>query len=204
MTHASSAGASTLDIAVGDHVCAMYWGVPDRDEVMLPFVQAGLEAGDACICVVHASDPEAVLERLGDTIDVDTYVAAEQLTVTSAHDTYLAGGYFSASEMLDYYEDYVRSATVDGGLARIAGEGAWVVDGPPGSEELMDYESQLNRFVTRYPQMILCLYDLEICGGGMVVDLMRTHPKILLGGMLIENPHYLSPDEFLASRHPLS
>jgi hypothetical protein len=43
-------------------------------------------------------------------------------------------------------------------------------------------------------------YDLDAFGGGILVDLMKTHPKLLLGGMLLENPHALSPDEFLAER----
>jgi hypothetical protein len=48
--------------------------------------------------------------------------------------------------------------------------------------------------------VILCLYDLNAFGGGILVDQLATHPKILLGGMLFENPHYLSPDEFRATR----
>jgi hypothetical protein len=54
--------------------------------------------------------------------------------------------------------------------------------------------------VKRHPQMILCLYDLDLFGGSMIIDLLKTHPKIMLGGMVIENPHYLTPDEFLADR----
>jgi hypothetical protein len=40
------------------------------------------------------------------------------------------------------------------------------------------------------------MYDLERFGGGVVVDLLKTHPKLLLGGVLIDNPHALTPDEF--------
>jgi hypothetical protein len=32
------------------------------------------------------------------------------------------------------------------------------------------------------------------------MDLLTTHPRLLIGGMVLENPHSLSPDEFLASR----
>ncbi len=48
--------------------------------------------------------------------------------------------------------------------------------------------------------MILCLYDLELFGGGIIVDVLKTHKKLLLGGLVLENPHYLTPDEFLATR----
>jgi hypothetical protein len=82
----------------------------------------------------------------------------------------------------------------------VAGETTWLFDDPPGADEFVEYESELNRYTTQYPQSILCLYDLERFGGGMMVDLIKTHPKLLLGGLLIDNPHYLSPDEFRATR----
>ena len=64
-------------------------------------------------------------------------------------------------------------------------------------DEFAVYESHINRLATEYPQAVLCLYDLALVGGGMMLDLLRTHPKLLLGGLLIENPHYLTPDEYL-------
>jgi hypothetical protein len=33
-----------------------------------------------------------------------------------------------------------------------------------------------------------------------VVDLLMTHPKLLVGGMLLDNPYYLTADEFIARR----
>jgi hypothetical protein len=29
-----------------------------------------------------------------------------------------------------------------------------------------------------------------------LLDLLRTHPKLLLGGLVLENPHYIPPDEY--------
>lgn len=36
------------------------------------------------------------------------------------------------------------------------------------------------------------MYGLEEFGGGMLVEAIKTHPKILLEGMLIENPWFLN------------
>jgi hypothetical protein len=58
----------------------------------------------------------------------------------------------------------------------------------------------MNHFLPLYPQVILCLYDLERFGGGIVVDLLKTHSLMLVGGMVVENPYCLSPDELLAIR----
>ena len=34
-------------------------------------------------------------------------------------------------------------------------------------------------------------------GGDIVVDIMRTHPMIIIGGILQENPFFVPPDKFL-------
>jgi hypothetical protein len=31
-----------------------------------------------------------------------------------------------------------------------------------------------------------------------VIDIMRTHPMVIIGGVLQENPFYVPPDQFLA------
>jgi hypothetical protein len=66
--------------------------------------------------------------------------------------------------------------------------------------DLIGYESELNRIMSDFPQVNLCLYDLTRCSGDLIMDVLKTHPKALLGGMVIDNPYYLDPDEFLASR----
>jgi hypothetical protein len=30
------------------------------------------------------------------------------------------------------------------------------------------------------------------------MDIMRTHPMVIIGGLLQENPFFVSPDDFLA------
>jgi hypothetical protein len=55
----------------------------------------------------------------------------------------------------------------------------------------------MNRYLPLYPQVILCLYDLHRFGGGIVVDLLRTHPLVLVGGMLVKNPYFATPDQLL-------
>ena len=40
-------------------------------------------------------------------------------------------------------------------------------------------------------------HDLRRFRGEIVVDVMRTHPLIIIGGILQENPFFAPPDEFL-------
>jgi hypothetical protein len=43
-----------------------------------------------------------------------------------------------------------------------------------------------------------CLYNVETVTGSMVMDAIKTHPQVLIGGCLFENPYYLEPEHFLA------
>jgi DNA-binding NarL/FixJ family response regulator len=38
----------------------------------------------------------------------------------------------------------------------------------------------------------MCLYDLQRFGVSTLVDVIKTHTKVLLEGMVLENPHYLT------------
>jgi hypothetical protein len=44
---------------------------------------------------------------------------------------------------------------------------------------------------------VICTYQLGKFGGDTVIDIMRTHPMIIIGGLLHRNPFYVPPEEFL-------
>jgi hypothetical protein len=194
-------GIPGLQLAPGDHVCAFYRGLSERDEVLIPYLREGLRAGDKCICVVDATEPDTVLASLTGEIDLRSPLASRQIDVLSSRQTYLRGGAFCTQTMIQFWDQSVGGALRDPAFsfARSVGEMTWALRDMPGVAELVGYESELNRFLPQYPQVILCLYDLERFSGELVVDIMKTHPKVLVGGAVVENPYYLDPDEFLAT-----
>jgi DNA-binding CsgD family transcriptional regulator len=70
-----------------------------------------------------------------------------------------------------------------------------VLPGPPGWEALFLHESAPNDAVEQMPAILMCLYDLQKFGADMLVEVLRTHPKVLLDSTVIDNPHYLHPTE---------
>ena len=196
-------GLSGVDLTPGDHLCAMYLGQQERDEIVLPYLRAGLRAGDKCLCIIDSSPLGDLLASIGDQREVEGYVASNQLEMHTAHEAYLRTPPFSTEAMLEYWESTVGAAVTDGsyGFARVTGEMPFEMRLLPGRSEFFRYEGALNRFAPRYPQAILCLYDLERFGGGFIVDLLRTHPKLLMGGLILENPHYRAPDDLAALPH---
>jgi DNA-binding CsgD family transcriptional regulator len=122
---------------------------------------------------------------------------SEQLDVERASDAYLRSGKFSVEDMMSFLTDRVDAATGDNfDLLRAAGEMSWVLPGPPGWEDLFRYESALNQVVEQTPAILICLYDLQKFGADLLVEVLHTHPKVLLDRTVIDNPHYLLPAEY--------
>jgi hypothetical protein len=200
MTDFVGLGMGELSVSPGTHICAFFRGVAERDAIVVPFLLEGLRNGDKCNCLLD-DGIDAVRAAVAANDGVPPEVEANQLMIGSSKETYLRRGRFSAQEMLDFWDDTVSTALHEGfPFVRSTGEKTWTLKELPGIEDFLIYESELNRFLPRYPQIILCLYDLEQYGGQILVDILKTHPKVLMGETVLENLYYLEPDELLASR----
>jgi hypothetical protein len=185
-----------LKAQTGDHICAFYRGREERDGLMVPFLQEGVRAGDVCLCITGGSDHRR-LER--SVLDGCEGVDAGLLEIEDAEDTYLAGGSFSSDRMLTYWTDWGHKTFEAQGrsFARAASDMSWahnVITGPL-IDDFIGYEAQATRSARAYPQVALCLYDLDKFRGNVIIPVLKVHPKVFFGGMLLENPYYVDPDE---------
>src|SRR5258706_243057 len=62
---------------------------------------------------------------------------------------------------------------------------------------IVDPETRLNYVLSRYKGPVICTYDLSKFPASLVMDIMRTHPVVIIGGILQENPFFVPPDQFL-------
>lgn len=193
-------GLPGVELEPGDHICAMYLGQSERDAIIGPWLRAGLRAGDKVVCIIDSSPLDEVVASLGDEREVEGYIASRQLEMHTAEETYLRNSPFRSEAMLEFWESTVSAAVAGGsyGFGRGSGEMPWELRNLPARTEFFRYEAAVNRFAPRYAQAFLCLYDLERFGGGFLVDLLRTHRKLLMGGLILENPHYRPPDDLAA------
>jgi MEDS: MEthanogen/methylotroph, DcmR Sensory domain len=187
---------SGLEAQTGDHICAFYRGREERDRLVVPYLQEGLRSGDVCMCITGATDhrrlQRSVLDGCGEA-------DPELLEMQDAEDTYLAGGSFSADHMLTFWSDWGEKTFGEKqcSFARAASDMSWaqnVITGPL-IDDFMGYEAQATRSARAYPQVALCLYDLDKFRGNVIIPVLKVHPKVFFGGMLLENPYYVDPDE---------
>jgi hypothetical protein len=192
-------GVGGLEADPGDHICGVFSGEEERNQILIPFLQAGLASGDKCICVIDGTAPGQIVSTLGPGGEAAALTAGKQLEVIGASEMYLRSGRFSADEVIGVWKAAISDAMYAGQFDAVRVVETWSRrDVIPDMNELLMLESEMNRYLPLYPQVVMCLYDMDQFGSGALVNLVMTHPRMLVGGMVIENPYYLTPDEVLA------
>jgi len=181
------------------HVCAFFNGDDEQYRILLPFIRDGFERGDKAVHVVNPDRRCDHLQRLaGIGIDVQATQQSGQLEVQATTESYLRDGRFDQDRMLAAFEE-MASGNAKGGfpLSRIVCQMEWAAEGRSHINDLIEFESRINDLWSRHDDAVICVYDLTKFGGDTVVDIMRTHPMIVIGGILQRNPFFVPPQEFL-------
>jgi len=181
------------------HICAFFSGDDEEYRVLLPFIRDGLERGDKAIQVVNPDQQEEHLRRLA-IAGIDSAAAQErgQLEIKANTDAYLRDGKFDQDRMLETFEK-LASGNAPGGfpLSRIVCRMDWVGADKARLQNVIEFESRVNAIWDRHDDVVICTYHLGMFSGDAVIDIMRTHPMVIIGGTLHENPFYLPSAEFL-------
>jgi len=191
-------GSSVLDRQ--RHVCAFFHSREEEYRVLLPFIKDGFDRGEKAFQIVDPKLREEHLIRLTTAgINVVTAEESGQFELVDWDDTYLKDGHFDSERLLALVQDVLKNGMQQGfPLTRIVGHMEWALEERPGVDELLIYETGLNSIPEVYKKNpLICVYDLAKFGGDIVVDVMRTHPMVIIGGILQENPFFVPPDEFL-------
>ena len=181
------------------HVCAFFNSEEEEYRVLLPFINDGFKCGDKAVHVVNPHQCEDHLKRLA-AIGVETNSARQsgQLEIKTSSEVYLQNGRFDQDRMLEAF-DQMASGNVNTGfpLSRIVCRMDWVVEGRSYIDDVIEFESRVNDVWRRHDDAVICTYHLSKFGGDTVIDIMRTHPMIIIGGILQRNPFFVPPEEFL-------
>ncbi len=181
------------------HICAFFRGRDEEYEILLPFLKEGLDCGDKGILIADDRERDEHAHRLnGAGVDVRGCERRGQLTLHGWGDTYLRTGGFNQHDMLGLVDEILGGCKRQGfECTRLWGNMAWALHDFPGTDDLVEYESRANGILAKYHNCVVCGYDLTKFSASIVMDVMRTHPLVFVGGMLGVNPFYVPPDEFL-------
>jgi hypothetical protein len=195
-----------LTVNAHDHLCVLYRGETERDDLMVDFLAEGVQSGHKSYCMIaptqHQRIEAAVTARRDDVRAVGDSQAEGRLEFVAPDASHMSGGGFVSDRMLEFWDDWgVATYERDGvGFARIGADMSWAKP-QAGAGFVMDlarYETRFNLWAIRYPQVTICMYDLDEFGGDVIIPIIKAHPKVWMSGVVLVNPYYLESDYFLA------
>lgn len=182
------------------HICTFFHSQDEEYEVLMPFIKDGLERGDKAFHIVDPQLQRGHRQRL-EAADIDTakLESTKQLEIRPWEHAYLrSNGRFDQDDMLALIEEVLRAGQTDGfPMTRLIAHMEWALQDRPGVKDIIEYETRPNYILPNYPDHVICVYDLAKFSAATVIDILRTHPMVIIGGVLQANPFYVPPDEFL-------
>jgi hypothetical protein len=196
---ASSSKARFSEVVFnGDHhVCAFFRNKDEEFRTLASFIIEGLAAGEKAIHIINVNLREGHRRRLIEVgVDVDAVERSGQMEVMSWPITPRRG--LNQDEAIALI-DHTLTAAGESGYrrTRVIGDMDWALEDHVLDGDLVALEARLNEVYERHSVWVVCAYDLTRFSGSVVLDVMRTHPAVMVGGVLQHNPFYIPPAQML-------
>ena len=179
------------------HACAFFHTKEEEYSVLMSFIKEGFEHGDRAFHIVSPQLRAAHLQRLEEA-GIDTAQAEKlgQLEVRTWGETYLRDGHFDQYRMIDTLLKMLEPDP-SGQKSRNMASMSWALEDRPGVDDIVEYEARLNAALPEQHDPVVCTYDLAEFDADVVIDILRTHPMVIIGGILQENPFFVPSEQMI-------
>jgi PAS domain S-box-containing protein len=190
---------TVTDLEPGDHLCCVYKTAEERRVMLTAFIRQGLERGEKTLFIKDAPTDERILDYLqAEGLEVKAFLASGQLNLLTVDEAYLRDGVFDPDRMIAMLQAETDRALAEGYAAlRVTGGTAWVQQGQPGSERLIEYEQKLSTFFPGSKCLGLCQYDQRHFDSELLLSVLTSHPTAIVDMELYDNFYYIPPAELL-------
>jgi hypothetical protein len=187
------------EIGCSCHACAFFHTDEQFYKVMLPFISEGFAAGDRAVHIVDPKKRDLHIKNLSAAgIDARRSESTRQLEVRKWEEAYLREGHFDQDAMLALIQEVLEEGRRHQfPMTRLVANMEWALEDRPGVKDIVEYESRLNYILPKYDDTVVCTYDLGKFRAATVMNILRTHPMVIVGEVMQENPFYTPPDQFL-------
>ncbi|MEM7235302.1 MAG: MEDS domain-containing protein [Planctomycetota bacterium] len=189
----NAAWLDELEIEDGDHIIAIVTEGRDVD-LLGPYYRPACDAGHPCVAVATPTIASELGERLGEAGLGEDAVEFHNPLETGIGDD----GRFDVERFLSRAGDLLAAHFDLGAKAiRHAGVMRWLNEARVDERDQIYLEARINEIVEGSPTSCLCVYDARQIGAHLLVQLLRTHPKVLLDRRVVQNPFYVKPQEVI-------
>src|SRR5438105_11672075 len=181
------------------HICGFFRKPEEEYHLLLPFIKEGIERGEKAFHVVDPKLRDDHIRWLNSAgIDVVEAEKSGQFELCHWDEMYLREGCFDTDRMLALWRDVLVAAGQRGfPRTRLVAHMEWALEDREGVSDLLEYEARFNLMDLGGRDAVICAYDLTRFSGDVIMGVLRTHPMVILGGVLQENPFFIPPEQFL-------
>lgn len=190
------------NLANAAHICAFFESEAQEYDCLVPYFAQGLAQGEQVVTIRDAAECARHTQKLRARmpVPIDPAIRANQLRVVASEETYLKDGVFEQERMYNMLRQLLEDAEASPfRRVRTCGDMTWALRDMPGTDELMTYEARVNELTVEHDCTLMCFYDVNMFSGRMVMDVLATHPLVVMGDRIYENPYYQDPRQFLQS-----
>ena len=179
-------GAMTAERAHG-HTAAVVGSAGELLDVALPWLAAGLAAGDLTVLACDRTTTDLLRDQLGP--DAAQLVADPGIAL---HGTRPPDAVSALRRLVD------RGRQSGSGRVRVLGMPSFG-SAPRDRHETQRFEAALNPLFAGSPVDRLCVYDRRVLPPTAVASATATHPHLLAGGNVFTNRGYRRPESYVRS-----
>lgn len=182
-----------------DHLCLFYLDPSQLWPLVVSFLQTGLEAGERCLTITEEHPPEAVVAALeAHGLAAGECLQQRRLVIQRADESKLTAFPFSPDQAVHSWQAAAETAVNDGlaGL-RLVVDMSWALRGASSLAQLAEYEARAGQCFAGSSINALCHYNQHRFPEVILLDALRTHPRVALEGSVHDNQFHLPPDLFL-------
>lgn len=187
----------------GTHFCGLYESEAERDAIMFGFLAQGMREQDLLVCCPDEQHYDHALDSVHEFCPNVERPGPDSFRLLHPRELYHPKGYFSPHDMLQAHNDiWAENLRAMARNVRGTAEMGWALKKIQGIEHLMAYESLLNTFIWGKPWISICMYDVNRFPGATVMKVLQTHPFVITGGGIFENPYFVHPEKWLTEHAP--
>jgi PAS domain S-box-containing protein len=183
------------------HACAL---PQDADELLsawVPYVRIGLSRGEKCVAVCGEDTGKELLDGLRRAgIDIGSALARGAVLVTRDPVRHPREGGFDPDALVGFFRSSARLAASENysGL-RLCVDMTFALGKKTSRDRLTEYQRKLHDFLSKQNSLCLCAFRRDGFPADTLLDALRAHPHVVIGGQAAEN-FYFVPPEGVATR----
>lgn len=196
-----SLGFTDGEFHPGVHICQIFNEDEEREESLLKFLLSGVQGQEKSSCFSE-NISSAALEKFFKPFGFlyDDLVKSGAISLAGTSDVYFQNDEFSPDRMLELLKEFhIDSQNQGFKAARVIGEMTPEVKDISGGNRLLEYESKVSLLLEEHPVTAVCQYDARLFDGATVMDVLKVHPLMVVRGIVVHNPFFVPPEEFLNS-----